>query len=97
MTISTGKPEIYISSTVYDFRDLRSALKYDLEQLGYAVHLSETNDFPKPVDANSYKPGFPRWPTVWTTPTGKCASYTRPAEKSIENQAHRVLKRSKHD
>jgi hypothetical protein len=48
------KPRIYISSTVYDFRDLRTALKYWLEQLGYEVQLSDFNDFTKPLDTNTY-------------------------------------------
>ncbi|MFN2454305.1 MAG: DUF4062 domain-containing protein [Pyrinomonadaceae bacterium] len=52
--MSTSKPRIYISSTIYDFRDLRSALKYWLEELGYEVMLSEFNDFTKPLDENSY-------------------------------------------
>ncbi|MBC8492792.1 MAG: DUF4062 domain-containing protein [Chloroflexi bacterium] len=51
MTVS--KPRIFISSTIYDFRDLRSALKYWLERLGYDVLLSEFNDFTKPLDENS--------------------------------------------
>jgi hypothetical protein len=52
--MSESKPKIYISSTIYDFRDLRSALKYWLEGLGYEVMLSEFNDFTKPLDENSY-------------------------------------------
>ncbi len=47
------KPRIFISSTIYDFRDMRTALKYWLEQLGYEVVLSEFNDFPKSHDTNS--------------------------------------------
>jgi hypothetical protein len=31
------KPAVFISSTVHDFRDLRSALKFWLEELGYEV------------------------------------------------------------
>ncbi len=38
-------PRIFISSTIYDFADLRSAIKYYLENLGYEVQLSEFNDF----------------------------------------------------
>jgi hypothetical protein len=49
-----NQPTIFISSTIYDFRDLRSALKYWLEELGYKVLLSEFNDFTKPLDENSY-------------------------------------------
>lgn len=47
------KPSFFISSTIYDFRDLRSALKFWLEKLGYEVMLSEFNDFPKDLDENS--------------------------------------------
>ena len=48
------KPTIYISSTIYDFADLRAALKYVLEELGYTVLLSDFNDFKKPLDKSSY-------------------------------------------
>ena len=50
----SGRPRIFVSSTIHDFRDLRSALKFWLEELGYEVMLSELNDFAKPFDANSY-------------------------------------------
>jgi hypothetical protein len=52
--MNVSQPKIFISSTIYDFRDLRSALKYWLEQMGYEVLLSEFNDFTKPLDQNSY-------------------------------------------
>lgn len=39
------RPRVFISSTVFDFRDLRSALRYWLEQAGYDVQLSEFNNF----------------------------------------------------
>ena len=48
------KPRILISSTIYDFRDLRSSLKYWLEEYGFDVKLSEFNDFEKGFDKNSY-------------------------------------------
>lgn len=47
-------PRIFVSSTIYDFRDLRSALKYYLEALGFEVLLSEHNDFTKELDLNSF-------------------------------------------
>jgi hypothetical protein len=49
------KPQVFISSTIYDFQDLRSALKYWLGELGYEVLLSEYSDFPKAPDENSYE------------------------------------------
>lgn len=56
--MTTAKPKVFISSTIYDFRDLRSALKYWLEELGYDVYLSEQNDFPIASDKNSYESCF---------------------------------------
>lgn len=49
-----NRPTFFISSTIHDFRDLRSALKYYLEQQGCKVLASEFNDFEKPLDQHSY-------------------------------------------
>ena len=49
------KPSFFISSTIYDFSDLRSALKWWLEENNYTVNASEFNDFNKPLDTNSYE------------------------------------------
>lgn len=48
-------PTFFISSTIYDFRDLRSALKFYLEEQGFKVLASEFNDFQKPLDLHSYE------------------------------------------
>ncbi len=55
MDSKQNKPSIFISSTIYDFEDLRSALKYWLEEQGYEVLLSEANDFPVDRSKNSYQ------------------------------------------
>ena len=49
------RPTIFISSTIFDFRDLRSGLKDYLESRGCAVNASEFNDFNKPLDKHSYE------------------------------------------
>lgn len=49
-----NKPTFFISSTIYDFRDMRSALKFYLEELGYTVYASEYNDFKVINDQHSY-------------------------------------------
>lgn len=49
------RPTFFLSSTIYDFRDLRSALKFFLEEQGCKVLASEFNDFDKPVDVHSYE------------------------------------------
>ncbi|WP_312158701.1 DUF4062 domain-containing protein [Oscillibacter sp.] len=50
-----NKGKIFISSTVSDFEDLRSALKYWLSEMGYEVYTSETSDFPKDSSESSYQ------------------------------------------
>lgn len=50
-----NRPTFFISSTIYDFRDLRSALKFYLEEQGCKVLASEFNDFKKPLDTHSYE------------------------------------------
>ncbi len=49
------RPKVFISSTIYDFADLRSALKYWLNETGYNAQLSEYNDFLKDASVNSYE------------------------------------------
>jgi hypothetical protein len=51
---TTNTPTFFISSTIYDFRDLRSALKFYLEEQGFKILASEFNDFQKPLDRHSY-------------------------------------------
>jgi len=48
------RPTFFLSSTIYDFADLRSAIKYFLEQQGCSVLASEYNDFRKPLEKHSY-------------------------------------------
>ena len=48
------RPTVFLSSTIYDFRDLRSALKHHLESQGCSVLASEFTDFQKPLDEHSY-------------------------------------------
>jgi Domain of unknown function (DUF4062) len=55
MSDAPNRPTIFLSSTIYDFRDLRSALKHHLEVRGCDVLASEYNDFTKPYDRHSYQ------------------------------------------
>lgn len=49
------RPTFFLSSTIYDFRDMRSAIKAYLEDRGCRVLASEFNDFTKPLDQHSYQ------------------------------------------
>jgi hypothetical protein len=45
-----GRPRVFVSSTIYDFRDLRSVLKWWLEQMFCEVRMSEFTDFNRPPE-----------------------------------------------
>ncbi|MCB2059154.1 MAG: DUF4062 domain-containing protein [Novosphingobium sp.] len=49
------RPVFFLSSTIYDFRDLRSAIKFSLEERGCRVLASEFNDFGGTLDQHSYE------------------------------------------
>jgi hypothetical protein len=49
-----NKPRVFISSTIYDFKDLRSSLEYWLSEVGYDVQLSEQPNFNKNSSKHSY-------------------------------------------
>ena len=55
---SGRKPTVFISSTIQDFQDLRSALKFWLEESGFEVWLSEYNDMDKNPGANTFDACF---------------------------------------
>lgn len=52
------KPRVFISSTIRDLRDLRSALRYWLEGSGYDVQLSEYNDFDRRPEDDVFEACF---------------------------------------
>jgi hypothetical protein len=55
----TSQPvRVFLSSTIYDFRDLRSALRFWFEELGYEVLMSEVSDFERRPDSNTFDACF---------------------------------------
>ena len=58
MEISTNRPRVFVSSTIVDFRDLRSAIKFWLEELGLQVRLSEFNDFVRRPEHDTFSSCF---------------------------------------
>jgi hypothetical protein len=51
--MSAQSPTVFLSSTVNDLRDLRSAVRYFLEQYGFQVLCSEEADFPHDLDTEA--------------------------------------------
>lgn len=56
--MSNTIPYVFISSTVADFRDLRSAIAYTLRAQGYNVYLSEAADFDVKGDRSAFEQCF---------------------------------------
>ena len=54
MTVAR-RPTFFLSSTIHDFRDLRGAIKFSLEQRGCRVLASEFNDFGGNLAEHSYE------------------------------------------
>jgi Domain of unknown function (DUF4062) len=52
-TRSSTPPRVFVSSTVADLKDLRSAVRYFLEQYGFEVVTSDTADFPHRLDVEA--------------------------------------------
>jgi hypothetical protein len=50
-----SRPTFFLSSTIYDFRDLRGAIKFSLEARGCRVLASEFNDFGENLAQHSYE------------------------------------------
>jgi len=57
--VPTSQPvRVFLSSTIYDFRDLRSALRFWFEELGYEVLMSEVSDFERRPDSSTFDACF---------------------------------------
>jgi len=55
---TVAKPRVFISSTIHDFADLRDALRFWLEELGFEVQLSEHTDFERCPEAGTFEACF---------------------------------------
>ena len=51
--VTEGAPRVFLSSTIQDLGDLRSAIKFWLEDFGFEVLASEWPDFPHPLDRDA--------------------------------------------
>ena len=56
--VAITRPRVFISSTIADLRDIRSALRFWLEQSGYDVQLSEYNDFDRRQENDAWEACF---------------------------------------
>lgn len=88
------KPRVFVSSTIADFADLRSAIKFWLEELGYEVRVSEFTDFDKPVDPNAFDACFESIRQahycVLLIGTRRGSLYSEAPEASVTQQEYRT-------
>lgn len=52
--MTKGKIRVFVSSTIRDLSDVRSALRYWLEELGFEVLLTELNDFDREPTGSTF-------------------------------------------
>ncbi len=52
------RPRVFVSSTIRDLEDLRDALKFWLEEMGFEVQMSEHNDFERRPEATTFEACF---------------------------------------
>jgi len=58
VAIQPIRPRVFVSSTIYDLADLRSAAKFWLEEMGYDVQMSEYNDFARKPELSAFDECF---------------------------------------
>src|SRR5215213_10119258 len=58
MATTSSPVTVFVSSTIDDLRDLRSALKVWLEELGLDVRMSEFNDFGREPERGTFESCF---------------------------------------
>jgi len=56
--VRTERPQVFISSTLSEFRDLRSAVRYWFEEFGFRVQTFEVSDFEHGADASAFEACF---------------------------------------
>ncbi len=52
------RPRVFVSSTIRDLEDLRDALKFWLEEMGFEVQMSEHNDFERRPEVTTFEACF---------------------------------------
>lgn len=58
MQPSVTRPTVFVSFTIYDFVDLRDAVKFWLEEMGFEVQMSEHTDFERRPEAGAFEACF---------------------------------------
>lgn len=56
--MTVQRPKVFVSSTIRDLADLRDALKFWLEEMGFDVQMSEFNDFERRPEVGTFEACF---------------------------------------
>ena len=94
VTAAVPKPRVFISSTIRDLRDVRSALRYWIEAAGYDVQLSEYNDFDRRPEDNVFQSCFNNIATtdyyILLVGSDRGSWYNEAAQMTVTRQEFRV-------
>jgi hypothetical protein len=92
--MTAQRPKVFVSSTIYDFADLRDALKFWLEEMGFDVQMSEFNDFERRPEAGTFDACFDsiRQSDYYVLLVGDRPGswYDEPNKTSVTQQEYRV-------
>lgn len=58
MQAGVTRPTVFVSSTIQDFADLRDALRFWLEEMGFEVQMSEHTDFKRRPESGTFEACF---------------------------------------
>jgi len=98
MTTIVSKPIVFVSSTISDFLDLRDALKFWLEEMGFQVQMSEYNDFERTPEAGTFEACFEsiRESDFYLLLVGRARGswYDQEARVTVTQQEYRVAYQS---
>lgn len=94
MPKTSSAPRVFVSSTIRDLYDLRSALKYWLQEMGLDVQMSEYNDFDRRPEAGTFESCFEaiRQCDYFLLLVGRCRGswYSEEDQISVTQQEFRV-------
>lgn len=92
--MTVQRPKVFVSSTIRDLADLREALKFWLEEMGFEVQMSEFNDFPRRPEAGTFEACFDsiRQSDYYVLVIGdqRGSWYDEPNRVSVTRQEYRV-------
>lgn len=98
MQASVTRPTVFVSSTIYDFADLRDALRFWFEEMGFEVQMSEHTDFKRRPESGTFEACFESIRNadfyLLLIGSNRGSWYDESAQVSVTRQEYRVARES---